>query len=335
MRLFVYEYTCASPTPLPQSWRVEGRAMLAALLEDFARLPDMTLATALAETAFVAPAACCRCVQPGNELTLFQEEARAADFTLVIAPESDGILLERRRWVDEAGGRWLGATAAAIELTADKLALAKVLHRAGVPTPRCAPTPATDWGDWPAVLKPRHGAGSQATFLLRGPADLEPALAAARTEGCNDELLLQSYVPGQAASVALLVGSRDCVPLLPAEQRLSADGRFHYLGGSLPLRPDLAERAVPLARQAVQAVPGLAGYVGVDLVLGEDGSADAVIEINPRLTTSYVGLRALVLDNLAEAMLRVFTGEPVVPLGWREGAITFEASASLPFERGE
>ena len=47
------------------------------------------------------------------------------------------------------------------------------------------------------------------------------------------------------------------------------------------------------------------GYVGVDLVLGDnaDGNGDRVIEINPRLTTSYVGLRAAAQANLAAAML--------------------------------
>jgi predicted ATP-grasp superfamily ATP-dependent carboligase len=46
------------------------------------------------------------------------------------------------------------------------------------------------------------------------------------------------------------------------------------------------------------------GFVGVDLVLGRepDGSEDVVIEVNPRLTTSYVGLRAATRANLASAM---------------------------------
>ena len=42
--------------------------------------------------------------------------------------------------------------------------------------------------------------------------------------------------------------------------------------------PALAERAVRLAEHAVAAVPGLFGYVGVDLVLGDQ--ADFVIEID-------------------------------------------------------
>jgi predicted ATP-grasp superfamily ATP-dependent carboligase len=61
---------------------------------------------------------------------------------------------------------------------------------------------------------------------------------------------------------------------------------------------------------AVECLPPTVGYVGIDLVLGPaaDGSEDVVIEVNPRLTTSYVGLRRLLRNNLAEVMLHVVAG---------------------------
>ena len=82
-----------------------------------------------------------------------------------------------------------------------------------------------------------------------------------------------------------------------------------------------------LARAAIECVPGLLGYVGVDLVLGdaEDGCTllNYAIEINPRLTTSYIGLRALADFNIAEMMLRVATGEPAGELKWKPGRVRF------------
>ena len=47
------------------------------------------------------------------------------------------------------------------------------------------------------------------------------------------------------------------------------------------------------------------------MVLGNDpsGNDDVVIEVNPRLTTSYVGLRKLVRENLAAAMLAAAQGQ--------------------------
>ena len=107
-------------------------------------------------------------------------------------------------------------------------------------------------------------------------------------------------------------------PSLCCRQRriLSEDGRLQYVGGRIPLPAPLAARATRLSDEAVRAVAGLQGYVGVDVVLGpaRDGSLDAVIEINPRLTTSYVGLRVLTQGNLAEVMLRLVTGQDIPPV---------------------
>jgi predicted ATP-grasp superfamily ATP-dependent carboligase len=106
-------------------------------------------------------------------------------------------------------------------------------------------------------------------------------------------------------------------------QHLGQDGEFRYLGGETPLDGlidglfdgmidgPLDRRAKALAEKAVRAIGPAQGYVGVDLVLGAaaDGSSDAVIEVNPRLTTSYVGTRQLARENLAAAMLAVARGE--------------------------
>jgi predicted ATP-grasp superfamily ATP-dependent carboligase len=141
-------------------------------------------------------------------------------------------------------------------------------------------------------------------------------------------MIAQRYVPGLAASVAFLIGPSRVVPLVPCEQLLSTDGRFTYLGGRLPIAPDLADRVLRIADRAVRSVPGLLGYVGADVVLGDDGR-DWAIEINPRLTTSYVGLRALARFNLAGAMLAFVRGQPLPELAWHDRQIEFTPDGRL------
>ena len=118
------------------------------------------------------------------------------------------------------------------------------------------------------------------------------------------------------------------MPLLGARQRLSLKvAQICYEGGELPLPAALATRATSLAQRAVAAVPGLFGYVGVDLVLGNE--ADFVIEINPRLTTSYVGLRRLARFNVAGEMLRIAEGGRPAPLQWRDGRVAFAKNGNV------
>jgi predicted ATP-grasp superfamily ATP-dependent carboligase len=341
MRVFVYEYLCGGERTGPgaASLRAEGWAMLAAVLEDFSRCPGVQVVTLVNSsllrvvargrppTSFTASAA-----RPGEEEPAFRTLARTADFSLIIAPEFDGLLAERCRWVEEEGGRLLGPSAAAVRLTGDKLLLARHLDGRGIPTPPTLPFPsAAPPLPFPLVCKPRDGAGSQATFLARDPEGLGQAVPRARAEGWPGEMVLQPHVPGRAVSVALLLGPERRLALPAAGQTLSADGRFRYQGGSLPLAEELDRRARQLAERAVQAVEGLRGYVGVDLVLGEaaDGSGDRVIEINPRLTTSYVGLRRLARFNLAEALLAVVTATTLPEMKWRPGPVRFRSDGGI------
>jgi predicted ATP-grasp superfamily ATP-dependent carboligase len=53
-----------------------------------------------------------------------------------------------------------------------------------------------------------------------------------------------------------------------------------------------------LAQAVVLAVPGLRGFVGIDLVW-HARLGPVAIEINPRLTCAYVGLSAALGRNLA------------------------------------
>jgi predicted ATP-grasp superfamily ATP-dependent carboligase len=68
----------------------------------------------------------------------------------------------------------------------------------------------------------------------------------------------------------------------------------------------------------------------VDLVLGADPASreDFVIEVNPRLTTSYVGLRAACRENLAQAWLDVARGgQPV--FSFASAALEFSADGTI------
>jgi hypothetical protein len=314
--LFVYEFVSGGgwwsvDAELPAGGLLrEGSAMLRALAGDLARFADVAvlqdsrcpIAIEGAEVFSVASAA--------EERRGFAACRQRADWTIVIAPEFAGHLRTRCQWVEQSGGRLLSPGSDFVAIAGDKQETADRLASAGLPVPRgflMSQRAAPGSFRFPGVLKPRDGAGS---LGLQRVADWEQALAAVRP---GSGYRLEEYQAGLPASVSLLSGPGTCVVLPACSQILSDDGRFRYLGGLTPLPDDLQRRAEQWARRVAAAMPPTTGYWGIDLVLGDavDGSEDCIIEVNPRLTTSYLGLRRVVRGNLAHAMYLTACGQPV------------------------
>jgi predicted ATP-grasp superfamily ATP-dependent carboligase len=300
--------------------------MRSALAEDFSRLPDVEVVTLQDDR--LPSYQLEECVVQGiansdEERDAVRRNSAECDWTVLIAPELDGRLQDRCRWVDAAGGRLLSPGADVVRLASDKHCTALFLADAGIPTPYGVLQPAREGlpadFPYPAVLKRNDGAGSQGLQFVQRPEDTwENGLGRCM-------MRIERWHPGMAASAALLCGPGRAMPLPACGQHLSKDGRMRYLGGWTPLSEPFSERVRQLASRVGQRLPPTIGYLGIDVILGDDGpSSDLVVEVNPRLTTSYLGLRRLARTNLAEAMLQAASGREV-ELSFESHCVEFSA----------
>ncbi len=293
----------ASPPDSGQSLLAQGIAMRAALIADLAAhdglavtAVDSRLAPLTADNgrlAMIRPRA-------GERPAAFlRRVAPAFDRVWVVAPETDGILSMLHDAVGDE--RWIGCTAPAIALAASKRATRERLAAHAVATPRGwqpgLPIP-QESGAW--VVKPDDGAGTEDTRFFTSfeaaRANLEARLAS------DQRATLEAWVAGEAMSASLLCAPHRTELLCINRQHIGVapDGAVRYAGVTCAIESvaSAAGREVAqLARQVASAVPGLSGFVGIDLVRAPDGRF-VVVEINPRLTCAFVGLSARLDRNL-------------------------------------
>ncbi len=334
MRIFLYEFVTGggmfsmAPGEVPSgSLLHEGAAMFASLAEDFARVPDtevVALYDARLATTDFSGVERHPVTSAEDASSRFDALAATADWTIVIAPEFDEYLLSRTRGVEELGGRLLSPDSRVVRLGTYKESTVAHLANHGIRTPRGCRFSAGSQipADlrFPGVLKPHDGAGSQGIQRIENRESF-PIIA----EGT---FRLEEFQPGTTASVAVLCGPNSRIALPACRQNLAEDGSFAYLGGKVPLDEPLRGRAERLALEVAATLQDCRGYIGIDMVLGDSAELDTVIELNPRMTTSYVGLRRLARGNLASAMIEVAEGK-TPDLCFDAGPVEFLADGTI------
>jgi predicted ATP-grasp superfamily ATP-dependent carboligase len=327
MRILVYEFASGggfSGRNVPASLAREGRAMLAALVADLAALPGHQIVTTTdARFPLTVPGIEVVTVLPGSFRPTLDALISSVDAVWLVAPETDRCLERLAARVEKAGKKLLGPGATAIRQASDKSRLPRLLAKQDVPHP---PTeivgPGANWTisarqlGYPIVVKPARGAACEAVSLARNARELRKAIRLARLAAGREPVLLQAHIRGAAASVSLLADGRRAVALAANSQAIRGSRPFSYRGGRTPLGHPLAGRALEIARRTCEAWPGLRGYVGVDLVLTR--SEAFVIEVNPRLTTAYLGVRSVIDENVAAMAIAACEGTlPVAPAARR------------------
>ena len=290
--------------------RGEGQAMLLAVLDALSDVPDCRVASTwdarwpVPQMEFVDWHLITQ--GPRQESDLFCQLASESEISLIIAPESNGILSDRCRLVEVSGGKLAGPSSLAVATCSDKLLVCDLLTQHGIPTPPTTPLMegVEPLDSFPLLIKPRDGAGSQHTRLITNQQDWNACQHDVQ-QGVLPAMIQQVFQPGIPRSVALLVDAAEStVQFWPAcDQRFSHDGHFEFLGGRIDsasaLSPSLCQDLSKLCR----CLSGLQGYIGVDLICPSDGARPWVVDINPRLTTSFLGYQRLTADNLGEWLI--------------------------------
>jgi len=301
-RIFVFEFITGggvATEPLPVSLLGEGEAMLGALLHELGSLPELQLLT-LRDARLPAIAAPVQCLRVASAVEYEQAWSRAlawADAVWPIAPETDGVLLDVTERIIHSGCVLLGSQPGAVKIASSKLKTCHALTQAGVPVAHTLPLgqvlPVAQQG-W--VIKPDDGAGSEEIHYLSQADTLASAVLPV-----GYEWVVQAYIEGISLSLSVLCDKHTARVLSCNEQHIERTGGRMHLVDVTVHRGGCPDDFRDLAAGVCAAIPGLQGYIGIDIQMTPTGPV--VIEVNPRLTTAYAGLCGHSGHNVAELIL--------------------------------
>ena len=265
--------------------------------------------------------------------------AMDCDRTIVIAPELHQHLERIVNALRKAGALVIASSTSFIQATSDKLATAKLLEEKGIPHPRTQSLTqyrlgftepealagflrrgsASASGSGKSVnvtLKRRDGAGCADMKVFADSRRLTEWLKTSESQDlAGEEWIIQPWLPGRPASLALIADDDTWTVLGAVEQQIELDfesincgySPVSYLGGAGPLQGVSIEQLEHLSMRVRDSLPsGARGWIGIDFSIPDamQSSQDlVVIEINPRLTTSYLGYRQWYGHALADWVL--------------------------------
>ena len=318
MKILVFEYvTAAGLAEAPSgSLLAEGEVMLAALLADLSAIPGVEV-LALRDRRLPLPGSTKSGIEwvwvepPRDGLACLAATLPRVDAVWPIAPETGGILESICRTVEQAGKALFTTPAAGVRLAASKHATIQRLQAHGVPV---VPTERLESGNAallpfspPCVIKPDDGVGCEGAWIVRSRAEWDENH---EQFAAGTNWIAQPLIAGESLSLSALFSRGHAVLWTINRQHIVEEGHgFRLAGCGVNAMDDSDRNFAELARRVATAVPELWGYAGIDLIRNEAGLH--ILEINPRLTSSYAGLRSALGGNPAANVLEL----------WRSGRL--------------
>ncbi|MCW7076344.1 MAG: ATP-grasp domain-containing protein [Candidatus Syntrophoarchaeum sp.] len=247
----------------------EGRAMLSTLAASFRRAGHDLLTP-----------------EPGRFEDDLDKLAADSDYGLVIAPDEH--LAHYTRIIEEETVN-LGSSPSVIEICADKLKTGMILSAAEIAVPDDGPSDRY-------VIKPRWGCGSEDITVSD-----DPSLT------IEEGFVRTGLIEGEHLSVSLIASKNGfTLPLTINRQIVEVNSnKIEYKGGFTPY---FTPRSTEIIEAGIRAgeVLGCAGYFGVDIVLADK---PYIVDVNPRPTTSIIGIRQVIDHEIGDLILKARTGE--------------------------
>jgi len=335
MKIFVFEYISGggmNDQVLPESLIREGDMMLQALTKDLTAQFGVELYITrdyrLSEHFFLQfqNIHLIDVAKDSDIKSIFTALCHQCDAVWPVAPESDDILAELCDIVVASKTRLLNSAAAAVKITGNKLTTYSFLENKRIPVILTKTLSGYLWQPSDTcVIKSVDGVGCENSFLINNKAEYENITASIIN---SNDYIIQPYVKGKSISLSCLFNNGRAWLICCNEQKIKVEKQQFLLSACIVnIAMEQKQILCEIIDAIADAIPGLWGYVGVDLIMASTGPI--ILEINPRLTTSYAGINAALGINIAESVLRLNKREPCFKITRNQTEILTLANSAI------
>ena len=315
MKLLVFEFATATGNTYPPLTS-EGHAMLEAVLDDLKEFKPHYLVPNKFNHLNMGTG---QVSVEGDLFEWLKKNISEYDACLPIAPEESNILHDITSIIENNDVEVLGSNSHALKITTNKFKMYNELEDK-VPVIKTEKIFFNDdlgeskyktifQDGTPKVLKPADGVSCSGVMVLNRYDELIESINTIKDFTMLPYAILQEYIEGTSVSVSLLSNGKTALPLSLNSQEIVLDSKnINYNGGKVPLNHNLSDVAKHTAKTAVEFIEGIKGYVGVDMIIDNEGSVH-LVEINSRLTTPYIALRKIINLNLGMSIIDAVNGE--------------------------
>lgn len=316
-KILVFEFITGggfSQQQLPESLAKEGLLMLQALVDELSSVSGVQLTIVLDQRieGFIQPKAS-TVVKISNKQCIYQLLAdliEDSDSVWPIAPEMHGELQKITRRVEQKSKRLLNSSSQAITICSDKLTTIQYLNKYSIATVDSVQLDEfRQQFEMPWVIKPKDGVGCLNSHLVFNQQDF---VHISRQLESKSDYLIQPYIKGDSLSLScLFIGNKAWLICCNRQLVSIVNGKFELKRCIVNIATENHYNYQQLINQIAHAISGLYGYAGIDIIQPEQTQA-MVLEINPRLTTSYVGINQATGFNVAKAVVEMSEVDPII-----------------------
>ncbi len=318
MKILVFEFATATGLDDP-SFIAEGHAMLYGILDD---LKDFKTYHLISNKSQIMENQSIPVIVNGDLGEWLRKNIKDYDACLPIAPEENNILYDLTLIIEEQGVLVLGSSSNAVKLTTNKFETYNALKDKFpiIKTEKIyfkdLDQKSVDYyksnikNSLSKVIKPADGVSCIGVMVVNSQDEFMIAKDRIHLLTQLPYCIVQDYVQGVSVSVSLLCNGNKAVPLSLNYQDVSLSScELKYGGGKVPYKHTLSELAQQTAKNVIESIGEIRGFVGVDMILDDKRNMVYIVEINSRVTTGYVALRQIINFNLGEAIIDTLHGK--------------------------